>query len=295
MNEMKKRTKVIGFICIGFILVIGFITSFYFLFKNIMLELGDHVKLDTENYLTAVEVDSSANFILLINKKHKISNIIYLNEISVEGLYHKKIEGKKIEKAIPSIVENLKNAEVFDEDKNIILIDYGNQEVFSRVVEEFNKQLVIYGVNKEITTDSNTLQNKLIHLNLEFKNNKEKDLKSLYYHSLDIISKSREDKKPNINQERKENIDQYALNVYNKLLTYSSSISNQTKDDLNGIDITTINATGDYENEQYATKKSWYYIKDYKVYAYLNFSIHGKNYDYCFLGNNQYTKGVCPS
>ncbi|MCI8347212.1 MAG: hypothetical protein HFJ12_04620 [Bacilli bacterium] len=292
---MEKRTKIIVFICMGFIIVIGIILSFYFLFKNIMLELGDHVELDTENYLTAIEVEGTANFILLVNKNYKISNIIYLNKKSVESLYHKKIEGKKIEKAIPSIVENLKNSKVFDDDQSIILIDYGNQGIFSKVEEEFNKQFVIYGISKEITTDLNTIQNKLDQLNLEFNNNQEKDLQSLYYHSLDIISKSREDKDFNMDQERKENIDQYALNVYNKLLTYSSSISNQTKDDLNGIDITTINATGDYENEQYATKKSWYYIKDYKVYAYLNFSIHGKSYDYCFLGSNQYTKDVCPS
>ncbi len=295
MNQMEKRTKIIVFICMGFIIVIGIILSFYFLFKNIMLELGDHVELDTENYLTAIEVEGTANFILLVNKNYKISNIIYLNKKSVESLYHKKIEGKKIEKAIPSIVENLKNSKVFDDDQSIILIDYGNQGIFSKVEEEFNKQFVIYGISKEITTDLNTIQNKLDQLNLEFNNNQEKDLQSLYYHSLDIISKSREDKDFNMDQERKENIDQYALNVYNKLLTYSSSISNQTKDDLNGIDITTINATGDYENEQYATKKSWYYIKDYKVYAYLNFSIHGKSYDYCFLGSNQYTKDVCPS
>lgn len=292
---MKKRTKIIVFICMGFVFVIGLIISFSFLFKNIMLELGDHVELDTKNYLSAIEVEGNANFILLVNKNYKISNIIYLNEKSVEALYHKKIEGKKIEKAVPSIVENLKNTKVFDDDQNIILIDYGNQSIFSKVEEEFNKQFVIYGISKEITTDLNTIQNKLNQLNLELNNNQEKDLKSLYYYSLDIISKSREDKDFNMDQEGEENIDQYALNVYNKLLTYSSSISNQTKDDLNGIDITTINATGDYENEQYATNKSWYYIKDYKVYAYLNFSIHDKNYDYCFLGSNQYTKDVCPT
>lgn len=292
---MKKRNKVIMIICISFILLLSLIISFYFLFKNIVYELGDHVELDTKNYLTAVEVEGNAEFILFINKRNQISNIIYLNEKSVEGLYHKKIEGKKIEKAIPSIVENLKNAKIFNDNKNIILVDYGNANIFSKIEEEFNKQLVIYGVNKEITTDLNTLKAKFTQLNLEFKNNQEKDLKTLYYHSLDVISKSREDKKININQEKKENINQYALNVYNKLLTYSASISNQTKDDLNGIDITTINATGDYQNEQYATKKSWYYIQDYKVYAYLNFSIHGKDYDYCFLGNAQYTKGICPS
>lgn len=292
---MKKRTKVIIIICISIILIIGLVISFSFLFKNIALELGDHVELDTKNYLTAIEVNGNAEFILLVNKNDQISNIIYLNGKSVEGLYHKKIEGKKIEKAVPKIVENLKNAKVFNDDKNVILIDYGNRGIFSKVEKEFNKQFVIYGINKEITTDLNTLQNKLTQLNLEFKNNQEKDLKSLYYYSLDIISKSREDKESNANQEEKENIDQYALNIYNKLLTYSSSISNQTKDDLNGIDITTINATGDYENERYVTKKSWYYIKDYKVYAYLNFSIHDKNYDYCFLGNTQYTRDVCPS
>ena len=52
-------------------------------------------------------------------------------------------------------------------------------------------------------------------------------------------------------QVKEEDISLYASNVYNKLLTYKGDIITQAKDSITGIDITTINATGDYQNELY--------------------------------------------
>ena len=180
------------------------------------------------------------------------------------------------------------------EDENpILLIDYGNSATFSNVVEEFNKQLVIYGINKEISMGTTTLKDKLSSLNLEFEDKEEKDLKTLYYYSLDLINKYQKNEIETPIQESQDNINEYALNLYQKLLTYSKTIPNQEKNDPNGLDITTINATENYENEVYVTSKSWYYIRNNQVYAYLNFSIGKQSYDYCFLGSSQYTHEIC--
>lgn len=290
---MKKKNKIIlilGIIII-FITIVG--VAFYFVFKDMTLELGGNT-LDTDHYQTAVEVNSNAEFILLFNKKNKVSNIIYLNDQSVESLYHKKIEGKSIEEAMKLVVENLKNNDIFTDDKNVILINYGNSEIFSKVEEELNKEFVIYGINKQITTDKTTLKDKLSDLDLEIKEEQEKNLKALYYHSLDVISRYQKNKESTTQSNiEEENINTYAMNIYNKLLTYSTGITTQSKDDINGIDITTINATGDYQNELYATSDSWYYIDNSKVYAYIHFNYDNLNYEYCFKGSNSYSIGNC--
>lgn len=288
---MKKKIIIISIVIIMFL--IGTVIAGKIMFKDIMLELSGNVGLDTENYLTAVEVNSSAEFILLFNKENKVSNIIYLNDDSVKSLYKKKIEGKTIEEAVQLIVENLKNNDIFNDNKNVIITDYGNPSLFSKVSEEINKEFVIYGINKIVTNNKTTLETKLSELNLDAKKNKEKDLKTLYYYSLDIINKSEKSSNNKTNNIKQENINDYANNIYNKLLVYSTNIVNQTKEDLHGIDITTINATGDYKNELYATKNSWYYIKDSKVYAYINFSYNNNSYDYCFNGDTTYISGLC--
>lgn len=289
---MKRKIIIIGIIIVIFIVIILIVGKMTF--KNIILELSGNVSLDTENYLTAVEVNSNAEFILLFNKNKKVSNIIYLNDNSVKSLYEKKIEGKTIEEAMKIIIENLSRNDIFDDNKNIILVDYGNTEIFSKVLEEINKEFVIYGINKTITNDYSKIEEKLLDLNLNRKNNIKKDLKTLYYHSLDIINEYKKiDNDGTSNNINEEKMAEYAMNIYNKLLIYSKNIINQSKDDLSGIDITTINATKDYKNDLYVTKNSWYYIQDNKVYAYINFNYNNNNYDYCFNGNNSYINGQC--
>lgn len=291
---MNKKQKIILIIAIIVIFVVSITVGGYFVLKKAMLKLSDNISLDTDNYLTAVEVNSDVSFILLINNQQKISNIIYLNDKSVEGLYKKGIENNSYTKGIPLIIENLKNSNYFQE--NVILIDYGNEGVFSKIKEEFNKQFVIYGINKQITSDTTTLNNKVQSLGLTTEtSNQINNLKFLYSYSLDVISSYR---KLDQEDEPKQsldvtNIDQYASNVYNKLLTYSKDIESQTKDAPNGIDITTINASGDYQNELYALSDSWYYIDNFKVYAYIHFQQNNEDYNYCFAGTTSYTKSIC--
>ena len=57
-----KNKKIIGISVIIILGVIGLGISFYFLFQDMVLELGDQVVLDTKQYQTAVEVDSQAKY-----------------------------------------------------------------------------------------------------------------------------------------------------------------------------------------------------------------------------------------
>lgn len=285
---MKKRIIIISII----VFVVAFISIGYIFYNTVLNDLSGNVKLDTDKYLTSIEVKSKSNFIIFINKKKKISNIIFLNGHSIKSLYKQNIEGKDISKGVELIVDKLKNSNEFNDDSNFQLIDYGNTNIYNEIKTEFNKEFVVYGVDKAILDGKSSLEEKLESLNYNISNDQKDNLKELYNHSLNMISKYRnmdfEEK-----QVKEEDISLYASNVYNKLLTYKGDIITQAKDSITGIDITTINATGDYQNELYPSKDSWYYIENNQVFAYIKFDYNNKTYEYCFNGNENYTEDLC--
>ncbi len=279
---MKKKSLIIGIVLI---LIVGMIIVSYITLKEAILRLNNNVSLDTKNYLTAVEINQEADFILLINNKKKISNVIYLNKESINSLYDKKIENKSIEDAVEIIMENL------GQKTKIEITNYKDTGVFNEFCNEINKQLVISAIPNELIKKTSTLEEKITMLNLSSDKDQDSMLKALFYYSLDQIN----DKFKNLDKPISEQqVNEYATNLYEQLLIYQENISKQNSTNLEPIAITNINATKDYDAQLYATDKSWYYIKDNKVYAYINFNIDEVSYDYCFLGSSAYTKTVCP-
>lgn len=286
---MKKKIIIISVIIFIAVIALGI----YILYHVVLNDLTGNVKLNTDEYLTSVEVKSKSNFILFINKKNKVSNIIFLNGYSIDALYKKNIEGKNIETAIELIVDKLKNSNDFNDIGDIQLIDYGNQSIYNEVKTEFNKQLVIYGVDKNITDGSTNLKDKLISLNYDASDKDIDNIKKLYDISVNLISQYRENKSLYSKTDENNDFSIYANNIYNKLENYAKEVTTQDKDSTDGLDITTINASNDYQNQLYASKDSWYYIEGGKVFSYIKFDYNNKIYEYCYKGNNNYTEGVC--
>lgn len=178
----KKIVILVSVIVVLAIIVIVFIT------KSV-LENGKsiNIKLDERNFLGAVEIKGSPDFILLINKNEKVSNIIFLNEESVNLLSNKKIEGKSIDQAIKKIVDIMKNNNSFEESDELLLINYDNNSLYPTIKSELNKELVVYGVDKQITEDSNNLQKKSEELNIKKKSTTESSLEQLYDYSKELL------------------------------------------------------------------------------------------------------------
>lgn len=286
---MKKKIIIISVITFIAVIILGG----YILYHVVLNDLTGNVKLKPDEYLTSVEVKSKSNFILFINKKNKVSNIIFLNGYSINTLYKQKIEGKNIETAIELIVDKLKNGNDFNDIGDIQLIDYGNKGIYNEVKTEFNKQLVIYGVDKNITDGSTTLKDKLVSLNYDVSDKDTENLKKLYDISINLISQYRDEKLSNNKINIENDFSIYANNIYNKLENYAKEIPNQEKDSPDGLDITTVNASGDYQNELYVSKDSWYYVADGKVFSYIKFDYNNEIHEYCYKGTNNYTEGIC--
>ena len=186
MNMKNKKIMIlVGAIVVLAIVIIGFIIK-------TVLENGKsiNIELDQKNFLGAVEIKSDADFILLINENEKVSNIIFLNEESVILLSDKRIEGRSIEQAIKKIVDIMKNNNSFEKSNELLLVDYENSSLYTTDKNELNKELVVYGVDKQITESSNNLQKKLEELNIKKQSNDESSLEQLYYYSQELLQKN---------------------------------------------------------------------------------------------------------
>lgn len=170
---MEKKVKLMigmGIIVLSIIAVVLF------------CQLGNKEKeLEEEKYLTSVEIKSTSNFILLIDKDENISNVIFLNHSAINRLNPRKIEGKSIEKSIESIVDQLKNNQEWKKDEEIKLVNYGHIDIFNKIKEEFNKEFVIYGINNKITDEEGNLDSKIKQINPN--TNNASNLKVLYDYS----------------------------------------------------------------------------------------------------------------
>ena len=71
-----------------------------------------------------------------------------------------------------------------------MLVDYENSSLYTTVKNELNKELVVYGVDKQITESSNNLQKKLEELNIKKQSNDESSLEQLYYYSQELLQKN---------------------------------------------------------------------------------------------------------
>lgn len=147
-----------------------------------------NIKLDT-NYKAIIGIKVNSEALLVINQKDKVSNILYINEESVKTLANQKIEGKDIPTAIELIVDKLKNSNEFNNGSELELTKYEDNSIYSTVLQELNKEFVVYGVDNKIIEKDSTIQEKLNELNITTKGDIKEDLISLDNYSKKLLSK----------------------------------------------------------------------------------------------------------
>lgn len=179
---MKKKL-VLGTVIAIFIvaILIGIITVLSINTKS------KNIKLDT-NYKSIIGIKVNSEVILVINQKDKVSNILYLNEESAKTLANQKIEGKDIPTAIELIVDKLKNSNEFNNGEELELTKYEDNSLYATVLQELNKEFVVYGVDNKIIEKNNTIQSKLNELNMTTKNDIKEDLISLDDYSKNLLN-----------------------------------------------------------------------------------------------------------
>ena len=174
----------------------------------------------------------------------------------------------------------------------INIVNYNDQAVYRKVISLVQQSLEKQSKTAQIIESNSTLQDKAKSLNMEEQEDSQ-ILWRLYLNSTEIIDglpkSTTSTTHVSIN---KENASVYADTIYQKLVTYmmNANIQNQEKNDMT-MPIQYI--PGNNDNSVYASSTSWYYIKDYKVYAEI--TIKGESsYTFCYMGSSaNKEEGIC--
>lgn len=290
---MKIKSKILFYILEVIAILVAII---YLAITKVIPEyqasLGSSERLfKSKNYATGVEVKISTGptFFLIINKNNQLTNIFIENELA-GVIANQDIEGKNINKAIPEIFQKLIDANLID-NKIINIINYNEQGVYQKVISLVRESLQKNKKTLEIIESSSTLQKKAKELNLEEKEDT-KILWMMYLNSVDMINKlpkTTNSFQMNINEETATT---YANTIYQKLNTYMINV-NVKDQEINDLTMPIQNIPGDSENTVYASSDSWYYIKDYRVYAEITIT-GNQSYTFCYMGSSENKKeGKC--
>lgn len=287
-----KKEKIINLLEIIAVIVIVVLVVGNFIYKNYFAKMGTSSNsIDTSTYQGLIEVDLSSNpkFMLVINKSNKVSNIIFLNS-SALVLKNKSIENNTMDKAINKIVEILNNKKYLD-NTNITLVNYGYDEIYNNIKTLINKNLVIYGSNSAIIDSSDNLEERVKKLNINATNISDILMQLSYYSKVIILNGDKSTNTSSNTSSDSSSALAYTQNVYTTLSKYAQTIEKQDKDSSKLL-ISTV--PGDSNNSYYPNSNSYYYIDNYTVYAYIEFSINNNNYGYCYNGSiNNYKEGKC--
>ena len=180
---MKKKIllgSLIGIIVVAVIVVIVMIFS--------VNTKSVDIKLDT-NYKALIGIKVNSEVILVINQDDKVSNILYLNDESVTSLANQKIEGKDIPASIELVIDKLKNNGEFNNGEKLILTKYEDNGVYSNLLQEINKEFVVYGIDNKIQENTGNITNKLNELNITTETLTKDNLIKLDEYSKKLLSK----------------------------------------------------------------------------------------------------------
>lgn len=286
---MKKIFRILEIVIILIVVVVGGIIQY----KKYQNDLGSSVRLFTyRNYKTAVRLkNSDIDVIVLINKKNKISNLIFLTNNS-KVLYNKNIEGNNLKLGIEKIIKTLQDMSYLGDD--IVITNYKDKVVFRKVVSIINNFLQDNNIIIEIEKEQKNIQSLVSEFNLS--SGKESKILSELYYNKNLIDDfvHEEDEKENQNDNKNTNINyqKYTDIVYKKLLDYKDENNIVNQDISSKIDISKIPI--DIDRNIYPESDSWYYIKNGNIYAYIKVKMEGKIKDFCYNGSiDNVEEGVC--
>ena len=274
------------------ILIIG-VAFLAYTFKEAIPEykksIGSSDKfINTEIYNKMYEfnIDNKFNFSIIIDENNNIYHLFFFDK-EAACLANKNIENNKLEEGLKKIYIGLIEKDYLTNTSNINIIRYDNKEnIIYDLVSNLNR---FYNIKGSINIVDSTIENKINELKLE-------SVPESYLKDLDLYSKEyiRLTKNVVLSKEESINTREYSDNVYSKITNYMNK---------NGISDLNINDTtlvinmipGDEEYKYYPSINSWYYVKDKKVYAYIEFIINDNNVKgYCYEGSIDLVKeGVC--
>ncbi len=289
------------FVVFEIVLIIG--ASLYYVFKEVIPEykssMGSSDRfIKTSEYKNMFEfnIDNNVNFALVINEAKNIYHIMFFNDKS-SCLYNKNVENSSVSSGLDKVMTLLIENNYLKSSSIINLTDYGDyyRDEFK---SELLKVLTKYKLNTNVVTESSTLNVKAntLKLNVSLEDEDESILRVLDNYSKEFprIKKNSKDK----NQDDDQALDdgsskKYINNVYKKIEDYISK-NNISFLEKGNTELVISMIPADNKQKYYPSNNSWYYVREGKVFAYIEIIDNDKSYSYCYNGSVDLSKkGEC--
>lgn len=291
---MNNKVLIIGEI----LFIIG--ASIFYIIKEVVPDLKEEygssdrfIKTDYYKNMLEFKIDNEINFGIVINEQKELYHLMFFDKNSL-CLYNKNIERSSINKGVLEIVKVLIENDHLKSNSVMRVTKY-NDYYYNEFKDILVAALGKYGLSLSIIDEKSTLEKKCKELGIGDTVGEAEMLRNLDYYSKEFARMYN-----NINKSDKKSLEinnstsrMYVNNVYQKIEKYVFDNKIMELEKNNTQLVITLLAADDDE-KYFPSSNSWYYVKDGKVYAYIELIANGKSYDYCYKGSiDLIQKGVC--
>ena len=245
---------------------------------------------NTERYKNMIEfrVDDNVNFALVIDSKEIVYHMMFYDKASVV-LYNKNIENNTFDDSIDMVFRILIENNLINNISTIEIVRYEN-DFYDDFINSFKKVSNKYKLNLSITEKIGTLEDKALDLGITSNN----VLMNIDYYSKEVQRKYKDNKDiVGIIKLDNDSSKKLSNNVYVKIEEYilNNNIVNLEKDNT----LLNIGAIPADDNLKfYPNRNSWFYVRDGKVYSYIELSQGNTSFGYCYMGSiDSRNEGEC--
>lgn len=226
-----------------------------------------------------IKINDDVDYIYLLDNEEKIYHIIFLSPSSLV-LYNKNIENNNYDIVNKKSIEQFIKNNYLKTDSKISVTRYNNDN-YIKYKDSLLSILKYYNINTNIIENESDFVEMSKKIGVE-PSSKSKMISELDYYSKELINNNSNNNLKNIVLD-KDNSKKFSNNVYKKIEKYiqSNNIENMDMKDTRLI-ISTIPA--DDNAKYYPSINSWYYVKNKRIYAYIEFEENNK-YSYCYKGS----------
>lgn len=229
--------------------------------------------------IVEIKINDDVDYMYLLDKEEKIYHIIFLSPSSLV-LYNKNIENNNYDIVNKKSIEQFIKNNYLKTDSKISVTRYNNNN-YIKYKDSLLSVLNYYNINTNIIENENDFVEMSRKIGVD-PSSKSNMISELDYYSKELINNNSNTNLKNIVLD-KDNSKKFSNNVYKKIEKYiqSNDIENLDMKDTRLI-ISTIPA--DDNAKYYPSINSWYYVKNKRIYAYIEFEENNK-YSYCYKGS----------
>jgi len=248
----------------------------------------------TNQYKNMVElkIEDQLDFIMAIDKEGKVMKTFLTNKDACI-LKEQEIEGKTISESLDILISVLVRNDKINKNSNLLVIR-NNESYYSDFSNNLVEQLTMYSLNSSFTEKKESLEDLGKRFSISSSNEK------LILMGINIYSNNIEESCTSLNQIQKEELKEEVAKelsdtLYKRISIYvkEKGLSDFLKDE---VPISLERIPADENGLYYSTQKSWYYAKEGKIYAYIEFTDKIEYYDFCYEGSIEEVKrGECAS